>query len=165
MSNSQFRIIHFVLPFIFLCNFVSHSQDQYWYGRKRALYVAAGYSGGKRIISGIEIYPQDSANQQIHVKLDILEDWVKVDSATFDLFLDTTKHELITLDDRKYEAIQYRTKDSGVWINFEKPQKYEHTASNGMEFIYWSCTFATVNYSFKNRFKKYQKMLKVYDEK
>lgn len=166
MNNSKFRIILFVLPFIFLCNFVSHSQDNYWYGRKRALYVSAGYLRGKRIVSGLEIYPKDSLNEQIHVKLEVLKNWIKVDSAEFDLFLDTTKHEFIALDDKKYEAILYRSEDSGVWINFENPQKFEHTSRNGMEFVYWSSTYATINYSSSyKRFKKYQKVLKVYFEK
>lgn len=160
------RIILFVLPFIFFCNFVSYSQDDYrWYGRKETLYVSAGFLKGKRIVSDMEVFPKDSINQQIHVKLELLKDWVIVDSAEFDLFLDTTKQEWISFDDRKYEAIQYRTMDSGIRINFEKPQKHAHTASNGMEFIYWSCTYATVNYSSKSRFKKYERVLKVYFEK
>lgn len=165
MNNSKFRIILFVLPFIFLCNFFSYSQDNYWFGRKHALYVSAGYQGGKRIVSGLEIYPKDSLNQQIHVKLEVLENWVKVDSAECDLILDTTKHEFISLDDRKYEAIQYRSKDNTIWINFEKPEKHEAKLENGMEWIYWSCTYATVSYASSNRFKKYSKVLKVYFEK
>lgn len=165
MNNSKFRIIFFVLPFIFLCNLISHSQDNYWYGRKRALYVSAGYSGGKRIVSGIEIYPKDSLNEQIHVKLGILKDWVKIDSTEFDLLLDTAKHEIITIDDRKYKAIQYRSKDASVWINFERPEKHESKLENGMEWVYWSCNHAVVDYSSANRFKKYKKVLKVYYEK
>jgi hypothetical protein len=167
MNNSKFRIIPFVLPFIFLCHFFSRSQENnLWFGHKHALYVAAGYLGGKRIVSGLEIYPQDSLNQQIHVKLEVLENWIKTDSAEFDLFLDTTKQECITLDDKKYEAIQYRSKNSDVRINFEKPEKFEHTARNGMEFVYWNSTYATINYSSSyKRFKKYSKVLKVYFEK
>ncbi|WP_343636667.1 hypothetical protein [Fluviicola sp.] len=167
MNNFEFRIILFAFPFIFLCNFISHSQENYrWFGRKYALYVSAGYMNGKRLVSGLEIYPKDSVNREIHVKLEILENWKIVDSAAFDLYLDTSRLEFIAVDDRKYEAIQYRSKDNTVRVNFEKPEKHESILENGMEWVYWSCNYATVNYaSTYNRFKKYRKVLKVYYEK
>jgi hypothetical protein len=106
---------------------------------------------------------KDSTNQEIHVRFDLLKNWIPVDSAEFDLFLDTTKHEFIAVNERKYEAIHYRSKDSQVKINFQKPEGFEAKSSNGMEWTYWWSSYATVSYS--NRFKKYNRILKVYYEK
>lgn len=95
--------------------------------------------------------------------MDLLKNWIPLDSAEFDLFLDTVKHGFICVNDRKYEAIHYRSTDSKVQISFEKPVGYETKTRNGAEWTYWSSTFATVSYS--NRLKKYNRVLKVYYEK
>lgn len=156
-----------ILFFVFIFTFVSFSQDaQCLFARKQALYVSAGYLSGKRIVCGIHVQSKDSANLKIHIKVELLKNWVLVDSSEFDLFLDTSKHEFIYLDGKKYEAIQYRSKDASVWINFERPEKHESKLENGMEWVYWSCTYATMNYSStNNRLKKYNRVLKVYYEK
>jgi len=114
-------------------------------------------------VAGVQVQARDSTNQEIHVRFDLLKNWIPVDSAEFDLFLDTTRHEFITVDNRKYEAIHYRSKDSQVRINFQKPEGFDTKLRNGKEWTYWTSTYATVSYS--NRFKKYNRILKVYYEK
>ncbi len=126
--------------------------------------MSAGHLKGKRIVSGIQVEAKDSTNQEIHVRMDLLKDWITTDSAEFILFLDTTKHAFIYLDDRKYEAIQYRSKDSQIRINFEKLTEFNYYVREEREKkTSWRSTYATVNYS--NRFKKYNRILKVYFEK
>lgn len=142
---------------------VSYSQNNHLFEQKYAVYVSGGYLQGKRIVAGIQVQTKDSTNQEIHVRFDLLKNWIPVDSVEFDLFLDTTKRELITVDNRKYEAIHYQTKDSQVKINFQKPEGFDAKLSNGMEWTYWTSSYATVTYS--NRFKKYNRILKVYYEK
>lgn len=144
--------------------FVSFSQDNHLFDRERALYVSAGYMSGKRVVCGIHIQSKDSTNRGIHVKVELLKDWVQVDSSEYDLFLDTTKHAFVYLDERKYEAIQYRSKDSKIAINFEKPKLFEYYTKDGTEKkTSWLSTYATVIYS--NHLRKYNRVLKVYFEK
>lgn len=141
----------------------SYSQNNHLFERKYTVYVSGGHLQGKRIAAGIQVQAKDSTNQEIHVRFDLLENWVQADSAEFDLFLDTTRHEFIAVDNRKYEAIRYRSKDSKIKINFQKPEGFDTKLSNGMEWTYWTSRHATVTYS--NRFKKYNRILKVYYEK
>jgi len=145
-----------VIPF-------SYSQNNHLFEGKYAVYISSGYLQGKRILAGIQVHAKDSTNQEIHVRFDLLKNWVRADSAEFGLFLDTTKQEFIVVDNRKYEAIHYRSKDSKVKINFQKPEGFETKLSNGKEWTYWTSAYATVTYS--NRFKKYNRILKVYYEK
>jgi len=156
------RII-FALSLILTFIPISYSQNNHLFEGKYTVYISAGHLQGKRIVAGIQVQAKDSANREIHVRFDLLKNWVPADSAEFDLFLDTTKHEFIEVDNRKYEAIQYRTKDSQVKINFRKPEGFATKLSNGMEWTYWTSSYATVTYS--NRFKKYNRILKVYYEK
>lgn len=142
---------------------VSYSQNNHLFDGKYAVYISAGHLQGKRIVAGIQVHAKDSTNREIHVRFDLLKNWIPADSAEFDLLLDTTKHELITVDNRTYQAIHYRSKDSQVKINFQKPEGFETKLSNGMEWTYWISSYATVIYS--NRFKKYNRILKVYYEK
>lgn len=156
--------VHSLLLLIFIgLSTVSYSQNNHLFVGKYTLYVSAGYLKGKRIVSGIQVQAKDSTNREIHVRMDLLKDWITVDSAEFDLFLDTAKHEFIYVNERKYEAIHYESKDSQIRINFEKPIGHEMKTNNGMEWIYWASAHATVSYS--NRFKKYNRILKVYYEK
>ncbi len=98
------------------------------------------------------------------MRIDLLKDWVAVDSAEFDLVLDTAKHEFIYLDNHQFEAISYHSKDSGIQINFEKPKEFVYYTKDGDEkSSSWNSSYATVHYS--NRFKKYNRVLKVYYEK
>lgn len=163
MEGYKIRIFLFSLALTFIS--VSYSQNtNHLFEQKHTLYVSAGHLKGKRIVSGILVEAKDSTNQEIHVRMDLLKDWIATDSAEFILFLDTTKHEFIYLDDRKYEAIHYRSKDSQIRINFEKPKEFNYYVREGKEKrTSWSSTYATVNYS--NRFKKYNRVLKVYFEK
>lgn len=157
------RIIFALLLLISFIS-VSYSQNNHLFQQKHALYVSAGYQSGKRIVCGIHVQSKDSANREIHVKVELLKDWVQVDSSEYDLFPDTSKHEFIYLDKRKYEAIQYRSKDSKIRINFEKPNPFEYYTKDGTEKrIAWSSTYASVVYL--NHLKKYNKVLKVYFEK
>jgi hypothetical protein len=142
---------------------LSYSQN-HLFERDHILYVSAGYLKGKRIVSGIEVKAKDSTNRQIQVKLEVMENWITTDTATFELFVDTSKHEFIYVDDRKYEAIHYRTADNKVQINFEKPREFTYYVQGGTEkMTSWLSTFAAVRCS--NRFKKYNRVLQVYYEK
>ncbi len=158
------RII-FLLSLVF--TFISesyYSQNNHLFDQEHALYVAAGYMKGKRIVCGIHVQSKDSTNVEIHVKVELLKDWIQVDSSEFDLFLDTSGHEFISLDGRRYEAIQYRSKDAKVRINFEKPRLFEYYTKDGSEKrSSWISTYAAVICS--NQLKKYNRVLKVYFEK
>ena len=160
------RIFTFLyLVFIFTsASCYSQDHSNHLFSRGNTLYVSAGHLGGKHIVSGIQVEATDSTNREIHVRMDLLKDWVPCDSAEFDLFLDTTKHEFIYLDDRKYESIHYRSKDSQIQINFQKPKEftYYNKDETGKQTA-WTSTYAKVHYS--NRFKKYNKILKMYFEK
>ena len=153
---------------IFTCGWFSASYSQntvsHLFPRNNTLYVSAGYLGGKRIVSGIQVKAKDSTNQEIQVKMELLKDWVPSDSATFILFLDTSKQEFISLDGRKYEAIHYRSEDSQVQINFGKPEEFTYYVKGGTEkHSAWNSNYAVVHYS--NRLKKYNRVLKMYYEK
>lgn len=162
MEVYNIRVFLFSLAFAFIP--VSYSQNNHLFERKRALYVSAGHLSGKRIVAGIQIQSIDSLNQQVHVKFELLANWKQIDSSEYDLFLDTTKHEFIFVDGHEYEAIQYRSKDSEVKINFEKPREYTYFVRGETEKItIWTSIYATVNQS--NRFEKYNRVLKVYYEK
>lgn len=156
-----FVLLCFAFSSIYL---VSYSQNNQLFQHKRASYVSAGYMNGKRIVCGIHVESKDSVNMEIHVKVELLKDWVQVDSSEFDLFLDTSKHEFVYLDKKKYEAIQYRSKDSKIRINFEKPKLFEYYTKDETEKkTSWSSTYAAVIYS--NHLRKYNRVLKVYFEK
>jgi hypothetical protein len=160
------RIIPFFSLFFIFTSASSYSQDNsnHLFAEGSKLYISAGHQGGKRIVSGIQVEAKDSTNQQIHVRMDLLKDWVACDSAEFDLFLDTTRQEFIYLDDRKYESIHYRSKDSQIQINFEKPKEFTYYNKDGTgKRSAWISTYAKVHYS--NRFKKYNRILKMYFEK
>ncbi|WP_341903227.1 hypothetical protein [Fluviicola taffensis] len=161
-NTCQLQII-FALSLALTFISFSYSQNNHLFDGKYAVYISSGYLQGKRIVAGIQIHAKDSTNQEIHVKFDLLKNWILSDSDGFDLFLDTTKQEFIVVDERKYEAIHYRSKDSQVKINFQKPEAFETKLSNGKEWTYWISSYAVVTYS--NRFKKYNRILKVYYEK
>ena len=164
---NEFRFslqIRVAVIFFLVTSSVSYSQSNYLFAHQSVLYVSAGKMSGKQIVCGIYIQAKDSSNRQIHVKTELLKDRIQIDSSEYDLFLDTSKHEFIYLDGRKYEAIQYRSKDSKIRINFEKPRPFEYyTREGGEKKIYWTSTYASVIFS--NHLKKYNRILKVYFEK
>ena len=100
IANYKRRIV-LTLSLILVFIPLSHSQNNHLFEGTHTLYVSAGHLKGKRIVSGIQVQAKDSTNREIHVRMDLLKDWIAVDSAEFDLFLDTAKHEFIYVNDRK----------------------------------------------------------------
>lgn len=126
-------------------------------------YVGVGNLDGKRIVSDIRVIPKDSTNREIHVIVEVLTDWKISDSLEVDLVLDPTSNYRIKISKKEVEAVRYRSKDSEVFVDFEKPVSFTYYNQDKELITNWVSHYARIN--FPQQLKKYQEVLEVYFEK
>ncbi len=155
------RLLFFVL--LGLLDLEAKAQVNTDFKLHQNLFLGAYQKHGKQWLCGMVISSIDSTNKQIHVRFDVLKDWVQQDSLECVLSLDTTQTYKQLFDIEEYQTLKYSSEKDGVTVFISVPVKHEYSYSNGMSSVSYQFDFARALLPAK--WKKYERRIDIYYEK
>lgn len=118
------------------------------------VFIAASYSGPKRVVSDIQLTVQDLSADTLQVQIHVMEDWIPVDSVT-ERFVRYSLDSVLECDGKQIKAYCYRS-ESGYTLFVQQPEKYTYFDNYGQQKTTWLIDYASLIFpASKKRFQQW----------